>query len=303
MKCGNGTPTGFAINKTTRSTRLLVFLMGGGGCFDASTCSGADPNRKAAHLDGYDVSTFSQDLSMLGAGTIFDRSAPQNPFKDDSWIFVPYCTGDFHVGSTVASYGISHAGWTNMGRVLESVVPTFCPAVDRVILMGSSAGGFGAVLNYARVATAFDPVRVDLVDDCGPTMPASVMTIQPTMRAAWGAAANAPSDCPACASDWNAYFPYLSSKYTSARLSLLASTHDVSICPYFGSGLQDPTTCKWQTKALATQLAPLPNVRVWMTDEFTHVFAGQGFTSRTTLTSFLGAQIGDSPSWTSVVPP
>jgi hypothetical protein len=306
MRCGNGSATGFAINATTKSSRVLVFLMGGGGCYDAATCGGQDSVHKAAHLDGYTAVTAQQEIGQqLGAGSIFDRTSAQNPFRDYSYVFVPYCTGDFHAGSTVAAYGTNHVGATNMKRVLAQLVPTFCPAVSRVVLMGSSAGGFGAVFNYVEVAKAFQPVRVDLVDDSGPPMPPSSMPLQSTMRVAWGTAANAPSGCAGCASSWAAYLPFLSAAYPSARLSLLASTHDVSICPYFG--MQAPQACKTATTVLAMQLGALPNVRVWMSDEFTHVFAGAGFTQKASqgslLASFLSRQVNDDPSWSSVIPP
>src|SRR5215468_7682801 len=32
--CGNGMPTGLAVNLTTKSSRVLVYLEGGGACWD-----------------------------------------------------------------------------------------------------------------------------------------------------------------------------------------------------------------------------------------------------------------------------
>src|SRR5688572_29561719 len=231
ITCGNGSSAGFALRPSSKSTRLVVFLMGGGGCFDGASCSGNDPAHRASHLSGYGLPHVQQELGQLGVGSIFDPNAATNPFKDDSWVFVPYCTGDFHSGSTTASYGTKHAGRANVKRVLERIVPTFCPKVTRVVLMGSSAGGFGAVFNYEETSQAFAPVRVDLVDDCGPPMGPQHMPLQSTMRAAWNA--SSPASCSGCATGWNAYLPYLAAKHPNARFSLLASTHDFSICPFF----------------------------------------------------------------------
>src|SRR5688500_154293 len=48
-KCGNGSSAGFAIHPTTRSRDVLIFLMGGGGCYSQQTCA----QGLAANLNGY----------------------------------------------------------------------------------------------------------------------------------------------------------------------------------------------------------------------------------------------------------
>src|SRR5262245_18435468 len=170
-QCGHGGPTGIAVNRGT-SNRLLIYLEGGGACWSAQSCGPTcNPQQQicAVHLD-YDAATWQQERSMFSApGTVFDRASTANPFRDDTWVFVPYCTGDFHTGSTLASYGIHHHGFANLRAILNRVGPTFC-ASDHVVLAGSSAGGFGAVLTYHLVKQTFANVRVDLVDDSGPPM-------------------------------------------------------------------------------------------------------------------------------------
>ena len=56
---------------------------------------------------------------------IFDRSNPENPFKDFSVIVVPYCTGDVHIGDASRRYGddpssrpVAHRGYRNVAAVL-----------------------------------------------------------------------------------------------------------------------------------------------------------------------------------------
>ncbi len=133
-----------------------------------STHRPSNGQRCALHLDGFDETTLKATLALFEPGSIFDRDAPGNPYRDHSFAFIPYCTGDFHSGDREAEYGIHHVGYRNMGLYLERLVPTFCGASD-VTLVGSSAGGFGTVFNYDRVRQAFAPRRVDLVDDAGPS--------------------------------------------------------------------------------------------------------------------------------------
>src|SRR5206468_3191319 len=86
------------------------------------------------------------DAATLLTSSFFDRHDDTNPFRNDSFTFVPYCTGDVHAGSKPdANYGgriTHHVGYQNMTAYLTRLVPTFSSA-SRVILSGSSAGGFG----------------------------------------------------------------------------------------------------------------------------------------------------------------
>lgn len=42
---------------------------------------------------------------------IFDLSNPENPFRDFTAMFVPYCTGDVHVGDATRRYGDDPRAW------------------------------------------------------------------------------------------------------------------------------------------------------------------------------------------------
>src|SRR5690606_4374057 len=96
------------------------------------------------------------------------------PFAEWSYAYVPYCTGDVHAGDRdgvdVGGAVRTFRGYRNMTRYLERLVPTF-PNVQRVLLTGVSAGGFGSAFNFAQVKNAFgQAVDVVLVDDSGPPM-------------------------------------------------------------------------------------------------------------------------------------
>lgn len=308
-RCGDGSATGLAINPSASGDRLLVFLMGGGGCFTAAECTGpCNPawQHCAANLDGYDAATAGQELAMFGPGSIFDRTDPDNPFRDDDWVLVPYCTGDFHSGGTQAEYGSWHVGSENLQIDLEHVVPTFCDA-SSVVLMGSSAGGFGAVFGYALVAEAFGGVRVDLVDDSGPPLSADAMPLQAEMRTAWGSVEHAPPGCPGCGGGWDAYLPWIAATWPDARISLVSSLADPSIGPYFGGPIADPAGFAAAMNAFAdTTLAGLSNVRVYYVDEFHHVYAGEDLggvvSAGVPLATFLRQQLEGDPAWASVRP-
>ena len=102
-RCGRGSPTGMAINPG--GDRLLIYMSFGGACSTAEECApDCDPQsqRCALHLDGFDGTTFKDTLGLFRAGSIFDREDRGNPYRDHSFAFIPYCTGDFHSGDREA---------------------------------------------------------------------------------------------------------------------------------------------------------------------------------------------------------
>src|SRR5690606_10818044 len=53
MTCGNGSPTGIAINRSTRSSRLVLMFEGGGACWEVAACYGIGIQPTSVHLDGF----------------------------------------------------------------------------------------------------------------------------------------------------------------------------------------------------------------------------------------------------------
>jgi hypothetical protein len=114
-KCMSGEETGvhlrYAANMTT--TKLAIYLHGGGACFNTATCA---------------VSSTSAHPGQPGSGGIFDATDARNPLRDYHWLSVPYCTGDVHVGELVKKIGLTKHhfnGRANLRLVVERAVATF----------------------------------------------------------------------------------------------------------------------------------------------------------------------------------
>src|SRR5262249_10207514 len=104
------------------------------------------------------------------------RSQQQNPVGAWTFVYVPYCSGDVHVGDArdVAVPGVDGVqqfqGRANLRRFLEYLRPLVVSSSERIVLTGVSAGGIGALLNFGFVQRVFAMVPVALVDDSGPVM-------------------------------------------------------------------------------------------------------------------------------------
>ena len=237
--CGDGSPTGLGINLSPGATRALIYLEGGGACWDWNTCFGLIPT--SFHLSGYDEASFNGLLTQVYLNTLlFNREEPKNPLRDAHLVFIPYCTGDAHAGDRVLELSgllpwekemMHFKGHSNLIQFLNRLVPTFSD-VEHVVLAGGSAGGFGAGINWPWVAEAFQgQAGVDLLDDSGPPLePAG--DLWQTWVESWGLVL--PSGCPECADGLSALLDHLrETVLLDNRMGLASYTHDPIISIFF----------------------------------------------------------------------
>ncbi|HZU82392.1 MAG TPA: pectin acetylesterase-family hydrolase [Polyangiaceae bacterium] len=305
--CGNGAATGIGINLTTRSRRVLVYLEGGGGCWSDLTCYTL---KTAAHFTtGYsetDFATESTDPHFLAlTDGFFDRSSAANPFADYSYVFVPYCTGDLHAGDNVVPYPSGtahHVGFANMTSYLARLVPTF-PAAERVILAGSSAGGFGALYNWWQTQQAFGAVRVNLIDDSGTFMPPDIESKgsgESQLRAQWDLAATLPPGCADCATRLDALYGFFAQQAPDHRGALLSYVQDSVLPGFFQISTSD--FASGLTEELNTYFVPAANLHSFTNPGTGHVlwFVPSLMTGNVTVAQFLTEMVTDDANWMSV---
>ncbi|MFN9056005.1 MAG: pectin acetylesterase-family hydrolase, partial [Cyanobacteriota bacterium] len=108
-------------------------------------------------------------------GGLLDRTNPQNPVRDWSMLFVPYCTGDVHSGSNTAHYSfpdtgkpftIEHRGWDNM-QVILPWLRANGPRPSRLLVSGSSAGAYGAATHFTPLRSLYPNARAVYLGDSG----------------------------------------------------------------------------------------------------------------------------------------
>lgn len=301
-ECGNGSETGIGVNLGT-SDRVVVYFEGGGACWNGLTCFSA---KTAQNIEtGFGEAEFTSAVSASRTtNSIFDRSAAANVFKDDTYVYIPYCTGDVHSGAKVTTYddgtAVHHMGRVNAEKIVARLGTTFKAKAARVFVTGSSAGGFGAAINYWRFAETFAPARVDLVDDSGPPFPASRSVYLQQWNGSWDLFGAFPKDCTSCANDPANVVPYYSAKYPGSRFALLSYDHDGTISKFYGmSGDEFKVAIE---EVAAGPFGQLPNGRYFYVPGTSHTMLRALSTSSggTTLGSWLTAMVTDSADWKSV---
>ena len=234
--CRDGSKASIALSINEKSDNLMIFLEGGGSCFDALTCL-ANP---------------ASVIKMNKTKGVFNRDNDANPVKDWNFVYVPYCTGDAFSGTNPEGEvpGVSgkqmFVGYTNMSVFLKRIAPTF-PDVKQVLLTGSSAGGFGASANTPQVTRAFPDARGILIDDSGPAMSSQYLTtcLQKRWREMWGLDASMLAECGAdCPNEDDYVLDYslhLAKENKDVKSGMIESAADGIIRRYFGVGMDNCT--------------------------------------------------------------
>lgn len=237
--CADGSPTGIGVNLHPGATRVLLYLEGGGACWDYGTCFGIATT--SFHLGGYDEGSFSSLFTEVYKSLLFfNRESDKSPMPDAHYVFVPYCTGDVHSGDAVVDLEgllpweketIHFKGHHNMERYLSRLAPTFAEA-DRVVVAGASAGGFGTLLSWPTIKEAFPHQRVDIIDDSGPPIAFSEETWA-QWRDTWNI--QMPDGCPECDQSIGVALDYaLAELLPGGRFALISYNQDTIISTFLG---------------------------------------------------------------------
>lgn len=283
--CDDGSPTGFAVNPGTGGD-LVVYFEGGGACWDYSTCFVLN----AATHGPVGRPQWEARAAQVNVGP-FDRARATNPFRASTFVYVPYCTGDLHAGNNVATYTaldtrtFHHVGRANAELFLPRLTTTW-PRPSRVVVSGTSAGGFGATLNYDLFRQAFPDAQMALVSDAGPLLqgegiPAGVRN---PWFANWKLGDVVDPLCPTCRTDLSGVYAALSTRYARDRLALLSALTDPVIGVYFMLAAD-----QFEASLRATVRArfdPTANARAYLVAGTQH-----GFLPTTTTTTSAGTSL------------
>ena len=156
--CSDGSPYRFYVSPGDPK-KLLLDFQGGGACWDAATC-GPESRTYRKRVD-------VQELYL--AQGIYNRMSVANPFFGWTHVFVPYCTGDLHVGRATVDYGgfkVHHQGARNVLAVLEYVFRNYTNP-ERIFVTGCSAGAYGAVLWADKILATYKNAQIAVCGDAG----------------------------------------------------------------------------------------------------------------------------------------
>lgn len=170
--CSDGSPFSIFVRKG-KSENLIIHFSGGGACWDGATCSapvtfmnfiGGDPE-----LRSYYVPKIYKFIPKLITGLLDNKAS--NPLKDWNVVYIPYCTGDFHVGNVTNNYNfngkefkIHHNGRNNVEAALQWMFNNFTKPA-KILVSGESAGGYASAFWAPAVANHYSNDRIYQLSD------------------------------------------------------------------------------------------------------------------------------------------
>jgi hypothetical protein len=271
--CARGTPYAFWA-RAGKVNKLLVYFQGGGGCWNYDTCKPG--------------STFFNDSVSAGSdpafnGGMLDLTNPGNPFKDYNVVYVPYCTGDVHMGSYTQTYKsstgdqvtIKHNGFVSSSAVVQWAYEHFV-APESVFVAGCSAGSIGSIVFAPYLIRHYDRAVVAQLGDSE-----SFTFDHPVdLQTDWHAHDNFPNWIPDVASikpgtfTMSGFYAAIANFYPNNTFSQYNSAHDtVQQRYYFAAALPTSTPPAWE-EAFQRNLAEIhtaaPNFRSYTSDGSNH---------------------------------
>jgi len=306
--CDDGSPTGIGVYQSSMSDKLLIFMNGGGACWDYQTCAVLNTSTHGP----FGSSQFTAAASGNFSGTVLENGGATNPFKGWSMVFVPYCTGDVHAGDAVTTYTedggsvtMHHKGHANIMAYLARLSPTFAKA-GQIAVTGSSAGGGGALFNYASFRSYWPTTSMMMVDDSLPPFQGS--GIPDNLRKVWFSSWNLdPLVTPICGAkckdDFSLIIPALTAKYPNDRMSLLSYTQDGTISAFLG--ITGPTFQANLSSLTTEVIGPQPTFKSFVVPGGAHTMLGSPattFAGGVQLSSWLTQEITGDSKWTSEGP-
>ena len=197
-------------------TKVMFYFEGGGACFTTETC---DPNGEPTYSP-----TITQTTEGLSERRgLFDTTNSLNPLADYSIVYVPYCTGDVHIGRATTEYSpevtIEHRGSPNALAALDYLVATY-PNAERVVVTGASAGSVPTPLMAGLVGDRLTDADIITFGDSSAAYP-DVPAVNEAIGTLWGTTNAIP--------DWDVNVGLTPAEWSIPGLYTQAGTHDPDI--------------------------------------------------------------------------
>lgn len=291
--CLNGTPFQLSFRRGS-SDNLLIFLEGGGACWSFATC----------HL----VRTATSTAGDAGGGGILDAGNPDNPFHDWNVVYVPYCDGSVFTGDKTVNYnGIRtfHHGFWNLSAAITTAVENF-PDPARVVVSGSSAGGYGTFAGYATARVAWPDTEILSFNDSGPGLqnPEAAESVQARIDN-WDFTRRIPASCERCAEQYTFLYEWIFARDPQSRVALYSTQEDMVIRAFLALdgpryrdlllGVTEQVRTAWPSRF--TRFFPLGSVHTILRSSSFYTKSIDGVALRDWTQAFLD----DAPGWTDVI--
>lgn len=191
--CADGSEFAF-FGRRADPTRVVFYLDGGGVCFDAASCANANTPTSGERA-GPDYDPNIEGENPAGERGMFDLANAENPFRDYSFVYVPLCTADSHLGNVTREYApgltVAHSGFVNGTAALNYLAEHY-PDAAQVVVVGKTAGSVAAPIYGGLVADLLSDARITVFGFQSGAFPDDPALNAAIIGELWGAYDNMP---------------------------------------------------------------------------------------------------------------
>ncbi len=208
--CLRGAPYRFGIRERD-SEDLLIFLQGGGACW-SEFCAAQ-----------------TATSVLVPTHSVMDEQDERSVMPGYNVAHIAYCDGSVFTGDTQLEdeQGVRyHRGLVNLSAALDVVNERF-PEPRRVVLAGTSAGGYGTILGTLLVRLKWPTTPLDVINDAGLglTNPERPQTLA-LMKQEWGFGSLIPPSCPECSEQFTQVIGWALKRDPTLRVGVFSAYED-----------------------------------------------------------------------------
>lgn len=152
--------------KRGSENNLIVCFCGGGVAWDEYMAARPFSENHRVEEGGYYSDTCAMIIDALSRAGI-GSNCKENPFRNWNMIIIPYCTGDFHVGTgdfpvrdlDGKNRNVHFHGYTNYHAIVEKARKYLDCTPDKLIVTGFSAGAFAVSMLTDDVMNQFPEAK------------------------------------------------------------------------------------------------------------------------------------------------
>ncbi len=229
-RCLDGSPFVVSVRKGDPD-KLLLYLEGGGACWDFESCHGSTPLAKRTSEP---IPRWMEDKPFFAA------RSDQGGFREYTVAFASYCDGSVWSGDGEPVYGgiqTWHRGMANTSAAVHALASRF-PDASRVVVAGSSAGGYGTMMGYLVARHRFPDADMAVWNDSGPWLfNPKKETMQAAIMDEWKLRSILPEDCEKCDEQLIYLADYVLARDRKLRIGLFSYEYDLTLSVgYLGLG-------------------------------------------------------------------
>lgn len=291
-KCLRGAPYQVSV-LDQQSDNLMIYLQGGGACVSVICQATTEATPRGVPARG-----------------VMDTKDVENPVAGWNIVYVPYCDGSVFGGDkdfTNPSDTMGtryHHGQRNFSAALDLALKHF-PNPRKVLLAGSSAGGWGTVYHRGLVRSQYPNAELTVFNDAG----IGFAVNNPAVADEWGATNHRPPSCMECQSHPHmTYFVRYMLEHDPGTWVGDFSSYGDSVIRRFTFS-PDAATFKEQLlteTAISATAYPDRYKRFFIQGESHTALLSQFHTAQVngvTVAQWLGKMINRDPSWSDLLEP